>query len=122
MHQNLIYLKKIVDNYVNNNFITVKNNPVLNEQLKTISKYIPEFFNQVDGTSLPVSTIKALQKVLQNPYFNTLSESDKKVMVIATLLHNTDKISGTTSESAFDAYFIAKRLNMSNQDAKKIYI
>lgn len=115
-------VKKIVDNYVNNNFITVKNNPVLNEQLKTISKYIPEFFNQVDGTSLPVSTIKALQKVLQNPYFNTLSESDKKVMVIATLLHNTDKISGTTSESAFDAYFIAKRLNMSNQDAKKIYI
>ena len=114
-------VKTVVDNYTDNNFITVKDNPILNQALKDISKFMPEIFNQVDGTNLPVSTIKSLQKVVQNPKFDTLSSSDKKVMLLSTLLHNTDKVSGSTSESAFDAYFISKRFNMSDSEAQKIY-
>ncbi len=114
-------VKTVVDNYTDNNFITVKDNPILNQALKDISKFMPEIFNQIDGTNLPVSTIKSLQKVVQNPKFDTLSSSDKKVMLLSTLLHNTDKVSGSTSESAFDAYFISKRFNMSDSEAQKIY-
>ena len=114
-------VKTVVDNYTDNNFVTVKDNPVLNQQLKDISKYMPEIFNQIDGSGLPVSTIKSLQKVVQNPKFETLSESDKKVMILSTLLHNTDKTSGSTSESAFDAYFISQRFGVSDKEAQKIY-
>ena len=114
-------VKNVVDNYTDNNFVTVKDNPILNQQLKDISKYMPEIFNQIDGSGLAVSTIKSLQKVVQNPKFDTLSDSDKKVMVLSTLLHNTDKVSGSTSESAFDAYFISQRFGVSDIEAQKIY-
>ena len=114
-------VKNVVDNYTDNNFVTVKDNPILNQQLKDISKYMPEIFNQIDGSGLAVSTIKSLQKVVQNPKFDTLSDSDKKVMVLSTLLHNTDKVSGSTSESAFDAYFISQRFGVSDIKAQKIY-
>lgn len=114
-------LKPIVDKYTSNNFITIKDNPELNQQLKKISKYMPEIFNQVDGSKTAVDTIKTLQKIVQNPTFEKLSDSDKKVMLISTLLHNTDKVSKDTAESAFDAYFIAKKFNTTDAEAKKIY-
>ncbi|MFI3300552.1 MAG: hypothetical protein R3Y28_03940 [Candidatus Gastranaerophilales bacterium] len=114
-------MKSIVENYTDNNFITTKDNPQLNQMLKDISKYIPEIFNQIDRSSTFVDTIKSLQKVVQNSKFEILSSSDQKVMLLSTLLHNTDKISGSTSESAFDAYFIAKKFNISDKEAQKIY-
>lgn len=114
-------VKTVVDNYTNNNFITTKDNPELNALLKEVSRFMPELFNQIDGANDFVGTIKSLQKVVRNPKFVQLSDSDKKVMILATLLHQTDKTSGKTSESAFDAYFIAKRFNLSDSDAQKLY-
>jgi len=114
-------VRTVVDNYTNNNFITTKDNPKLNALLKEVSRFMPELFNQIDGANDFVGTIKSLQKVVRNPKFVQLSDSDKKVMILATLLHQTDKTSGKTSESAFDAYFIAKRFNLSDSDAQKLY-
>ena len=114
-------LRKVIDDYVNNNFVTVKDNPLLNQQLKELSKVLPEIFNQIDGSKASVNMIKSLQKIVKNAVFEKLSESDKRVIIIATLLHNTDKISNNISESAFDAFFIAKKFNMTDEEAQKVY-
>ena len=113
-------LKTLIDDYVNNNFVTVKDNPSLNRQLKELSKVLPEIFNQIDGSKSSVSMIKSLQKIVKNSDFENLSESDKRVIIVATLLHNTDKISGSTKESSFDAYFISKKFNITDEDAQKV--
>jgi len=65
--------------------------------------------------------IKSLQKIVKTQAYESLSESDKRVIMVATLLHNTDKISNNVAESSFDAYFIAKKFNMSDEEAKKVY-
>lgn len=114
-------MKGLVDSYTDNNFITVKDHPELNEVLKEISKLVPEIFNQIDGSKMPVETIKALQKIVQKPGFDNLSDSDKKVLITATLLHNTDKASGSTSESAFDAYYIGQKMGLSKAELAKLY-
>ena len=114
-------LRKVVEDYSDNNFITTKDNPILNQQLKELSKSVPEIFNQIDGSKDPVEMIKALQKIVKNPNFDKLSETDKRVLTLATLLHKTDKLSNNSAESAFDAYFIAKKFNLSKVDAQKVY-
>ena len=114
-------LRKIIDDYVNNNFVTVKDNPLLNQQLKELSKVLPEIFNQIDGSKTSVNMIKSLQKIVKNSAFENLSESDKRVIMVATLLHNTDKTSNSVKESAFDALFIAKKFNMTDEEAQKVY-
>ncbi len=114
-------MKGLVDNYTDNNFITVKDHPELNAVLKEISRLVPEIFNQIDGSKTPVEMLKTLQKIVQKPEFNNLSDSDKKVMITATLLHNTDKISGSTSESAFDAYYIGEKMGLSKAELLKVY-
>ena len=114
-------MKGLVDNYTDNNFITVKDHPELNAVLKEISRLVPEIFNQIDGSKIPVETIKALQKIVQKPNFDNLSDSDKKVIITATLLHNTDMASGSTSESAFDAYFIGEKMGLNKQELTKLY-
>ncbi len=114
-------LRKLVRDFTDNNFITVKDNPALNRQMKELSKTLPEIFSQIDGSEVPVKMLKSLQKIVKNPQFEKLSESDKRVLSVAALLHNTDKLSHNSTESAFDAYFIAKKFNMTEPEAQKVY-
>lgn len=111
----------LVNNYENNNFLTVKDNPLLNEQLKALSKVLPEIFNQIDGSKAPIDMLKSLQKIVNNTAYDNLPESDKRVLLVAALLQNTDKLSNSIQEAAFDAYFIAKKFNMTDEEAVKVY-
>ena len=65
--------------------------------------------------------LKTAQTNTKNPKFAKLSDSDKKVLTFATLLHNTDKNFGDTTDSAFDAFFIAQKFGFSDNEAKKVY-
>lgn len=114
-------VKTFVEEYTNNNFVTIKDKPSLNNLLNDIAKDMPELYNQVDDTNSFVNTIKSLQKIVQKPNYEKLSETDKRVLILATLLHNTDKVSNSTSESAFDAYFISKKFGITDEEAQKIY-
>lgn len=114
-------MKPLVNDYTNNNFITVKDYPQLTNDLKDISKLMPEIFRQIDGSNLPVTTVKTLQKVVQKPNFDALSDSDKKVLTMAVLLHNTDNTSGSIQGCAFDGFFIGQKLGLSEAEAVKLY-
>ena len=114
-------MKSTVDEYINSNFVTTNDIPELNRMLKILSADMPEIFNQIDNSANSVKMIKSMQKIVQNPAFDKLSSSDQKTLMLATLLHNTDKMSGSASEAAFDAYFIAKKFNISDAEAQKVY-
>ena len=117
----IVKMKSTVDEYTNSNFVTTNDIPELNRMLKTLSADMPEIFNQIDNSANSVKMIKSMQKIVQNPAFDKLSPSDQKTLMLATLLHNTDKMSGSASEAAFDAYFIAKKFNISDAEAQKVY-
>lgn len=110
-----------VDSFLNNNALTVKDNPQLNSLLNDLFNNCPEILNQIDGTTEFANTIKRLQTIAKRQDFKTLSDSDKKIIVLATLVENTDKSINTSKDAAFDAFFIGQKYGLSDNDAKKLY-
>ena len=110
-----------VDSFLNNNALTVKDNPQLNSLLNDLFNNCPEILNQIDGTQEFAKTVKRLQTIVNCQDFKTLSNSDKKIIVLATLVENTDKSINTSKDAAFDAFFIGQKYGLSDNDAKKLY-
>lgn len=110
-----------VDSFLNNNALTVKDNPQLNSLLNDLFNNCPEILNQIDGTQEFAKTIKRLQTIANREEFKALSDSDKKIIVLATLIENTDKSINTSKDAAFDAFFIGQKYGLSDNDAKKLY-
>lgn len=110
-----------VDSFLNNNALTVKDNPQLNSLLNDLFNNCPEILNQIDGTQEFAKTIKRLQTIANREEFKALSDSDKKIIVLATLIENTDKSINTSKDAAFDAFFIGQKYGLSDNEAKKLY-
>lgn len=71
-------------------------------------------------------SLKVMQKVSQDPQFKTLNESDKKVMILATMMHDITKGEGFSDkthsiEGSFDTFFIAKKFNLTRSEEIKLY-
>ena len=80
---------------------------------------IPDVFARFENGKVPRETIDALNRIKQNPEFKNLSDADKKVLTIATLLHQM--YGNNVAHAAFDAFFIAKQYGLSDIEAKKVY-
>lgn len=70
-------------------------------------------------------SLKVMQKVTQDPRFAKLNESDKKIMMLATLMHDITKAEGSidkthASEGSFDSFFIAKKFNLTKEEEIKL--
>ena len=70
-------------------------------------------------------SLKVMQKIVQDPKFEQLNESDKKLMLLASLLHDITKAEGISdgthaSEGSFDAYYIAKKIKLSRDEELKL--
>lgn len=110
-----------VDRFLNNNALTVKDNPQLNSLLNDLFNNCPEILNQIDGTVEFAKTVKRLQTIVNCEEFKTLSDSDKKIIELAILVENTDKSINTSKDAAFDAFFIGQKYGLSDNEAKKLY-
>lgn len=71
-------------------------------------------------------SLKVMQKIVQNPQFDNLNESDKKVMLLASLLHDITKEEGAPDpthqlECSFDAFYISKKFNLTQSEQTKLY-
>ncbi len=76
--------------------------------------------------TLDKHTLKVLQGVVSNPKFQNLSTEDKKILSIASLLHDITKTEGLRDlahpmESAFDAFYIIQKMNLPEEQQLKIY-
>ena len=108
-------------------------NPQVEELLNKVIDVMPELRTQIGkvqhGTQVFdvfKHSLKVMQKVAQDPKFETLNESDKKIMMLASLLHDITKAEGYTDKThakqgGFDTFFIAKKFNLSKEEEIKLY-
>ncbi len=109
------------------------NNPKIEELLNNIVGTFPELRTQIDRIQhgahkydIMKHSLKVMQKIVQNPDYEKLSESDKRIMLICAMLHDGNKTEGMidkfhAEESAFDAYYIINKLDLSSEEKIKIY-
>ncbi len=110
----------------------------LEEKLNNIIKALPELRTTIgriqhgmNGTKGPHQfdvfnhSLKVMQGVVQNPKFKDLNDSDKKIMLLASLLHDIAKQEGIDDiyhavNSSTDVKSIIKKFNLTNNEEYKL--
>lgn len=105
----------------------------LADDLNDIIKVFPEFLTVVgkanDGVhdlSIDVDSLAALQNVMKNPDYQKLSDEEKQILQISTLLKDLTKLEGHEDKthaqfSAFDAYNIVEKLDLPREKRLQVY-
>ncbi|MCD7779789.1 MAG: hypothetical protein LUH05_03875 [Candidatus Gastranaerophilales bacterium] len=125
-------LRENVIRFSEDNHITCNNENVetlLNEIAASLPELRPMIGKIQHGThdfDIMQHSLKVMKKIVENPEFNKLNESDKKIMLIASLLHDITKREGTRdktheTEGSFDSFFIAKKFNLSREEEIKLH-
>ncbi len=114
-------LSNLVKEFSDSNIITIENNPQLEKFLNNIRKDFPEILNSIDGSESFVNNIKAMQKIIQNPEFENLENSDKRILLFAALFRDTNKCLNSTDEIAKDILGFALKLDFSKTELMKLY-
>ena len=109
------------------------NNPEIEQFLNEVIDALPELRTTIGkkqhGTQafdVMQHSLKVMQKITQDINFTKLSESDKKVMLLASLMHDITKSEGRidkthANESSFDTYFIAQKFKLSKEEEIKLH-
>ena len=109
------------------------NNPQVEQLLNQLMVSLPEIRTMIGRTQhgthdfdVMQHSLKVMQKITQDPNFEMLSESDRKVMLIASLMHDITKVEGKTdgthaTQSSFDTFFIARKFNLTKEEGIKMY-
>lgn len=109
------------------------NDPQTEKLLNQVMETLPELRTMIGRTQhgthdfdVMQHTLKVLQKITQEPYFKNLNESDKKVVTLATLMHDMTKTEGKTDathaiQGSFDGFFISKKFNLTREEGIKMY-
>ena len=109
------------------------NNKKLESLLSSVLDVLPELYTTIDRPQhgqhqydVFKHSLKVMQKIAQNPQFENLNESDKKVILLGSLLHDITKAEGKADpkhalECSFDAFYIAKKFNLSQDEQTKLY-
>ena len=131
-------LRNDVVNFSKNNRIKCEN-PQVEQFLNEIAEVLPEIRTMIgkaqhgnNGTrgahdyDVMKHSLKVMQKISQDPKFAKLSESDKKVMLLASLMHDITKAEGHpdgyhAENGAFDVFFISKKFNLTSEEETKLY-
>jgi len=114
------------------------NNPQIEKFLNEVVEVLPELRSMIGrtqhGNGKPAGhdfdvmqhSLKVLQKIVQEPKFKDLNDSDKRIMALTSLLHDITKFEGLVdkthaTESAFDAFYISKKFNLTRDEEIKLY-
>ncbi len=137
--------KKVIENLRKNAVNFTKNNKVicsnkaLETELNEIIKALPELRTSIGNIQAGMNntygshqydvfkhSLKVMQGIVKNPDYKNLNESDKKIMLLASLLHDITKTEGYIDKahpdnSSFDAFFIAKKFKLNQEEEIKLY-
>ena len=117
----------------NNGRIIQSSNKQLELLLNKLAKEVPSIKDKIcikkfgaHDFDVIKHSLKVMQKISQDPKFKELNESDKKIMMLASLLHDITKPEGLAdgfhaTNSSFDAFFIAKKFNLTKDEEIKLY-
>ena len=125
-------LRENVIRFSENNEIT-SNNKVIGSILNEIKKALPEIHTMIGRSQYGLHdydvfkhSVKVMQKIVQNPMFDNLNDSDKKVMLLASLFHDIRKAEAIpdplhASQCSFDSYYLSKKFNLTEPERTKLY-
>lgn len=125
-------LRENVIRFSENNQIEC-NNKTIEKELNEIVSVLPELRTMINKPQHKTHdfdvfkhSLKVMQKVVQDEKFEQLNDSDKKIMLLATLMHDITKYEGTSDgthpmESSYDTFFIAKKFNLPKDEEIKLY-
>ncbi len=125
-------LREKVISFSEYNCIT-SNIPEIDDELNTILNMFPELRttigrNQYGAHNYDVfkHSLKVMHSIVQTPEFETLNESDKKLMLLCSLFHDISKVECLSDpmhpmESSFDTFYITKKLNLTHDERIKLY-
>lgn len=126
------YVKKFtIENAIipDNRFIS----PEMAENLNDILKALPELFSiigkvqhKTQDYTVDVHTLAVLQECVKDLRFDALSKQEKQQLMLAALLHDITKEEKEIDKShlknsAYDAYFLLEKFNLSKQEKLNIY-
>lgn len=126
-------VRPLVERFTADNKITIEGKPELTKEMNDIVELFPEFKSVIGKEqhkthdyTVDVHTLKVLQGVMSNPKYKTLSAEDKKLLDIATLMHDLTKAEGMIDKthpqySAYDTYYILDKMKMPEKDKIKVY-
>ena len=109
------------------------NNPAVQNLLNDVVDVLPELRAQIGKVQHKTHdfdvfkhSLKVMQKVAQEPNLKNLNESDKKIMMLASLLHDITKGEGYAdkthaAQGSFDTFFISKKFNLTPDEEIKLY-
>ena len=109
------------------------NNKDIEVLLNRVLEVLPELYTTINrpqhgkhGYDVFKHSLKVMQKIVQNPNFENLNDNDKKIIILASLLHDITKAEGKPdpsheTECSFDAFFISKKFNLSQDEQTKLY-
>ena len=114
------------------------NNPKVEQFLNEVIEALPELRTTIGkkqhgngenyGHDFDIMqhSLKVMQKVAQDPKFATLNESDQKIMLLASLMHDITKSEGRVDKThanygTFDSFFIAQKFNLSKEEEVKLH-
>ena len=125
-------LRPYVIKFSENNKISCDNKDI-ETSLNEIVETLPEFRTTIGREQYGMHefdvlkhSLKLMQKTVQNPKFETLNDSDKKIMMLSALLHDITKAEIKPDplhnfESSFDAFYISKKFNLTQDERIKLY-
>lgn len=97
------------------------NGEISENNLQQILKIFPEIATK-DGT-ISKSSLKILQKMNKDGRFAELTSEDKLTLQLAALFKDSSSIHGVKDieQSAYNAYYLAEKLNLPHEDKLKLY-
>lgn len=125
-------LNQTIQKFSKNNPVQIEGEEELSEQLTLLFGAMPELYttvgkkqNKTHDFTLDIHTLNVLQKTMNNPKYQALSDEDKKTMQMAALLHDISKKEGINDElhaetGAIAAYSILERLNMPKEKRRDV--
>lgn len=125
-------LRSDVIRFSENNLVQCDNKDI-EYSLNKILKFLPELHTAIGKIQHPTHSfdifkhsLKVLQKISQDEKFQELNDSDKKIMMLAALLHDITKLEGSVDkthpkEGAFDAYYIAQKFGLTREEEIKLF-
>ncbi|MBQ1612294.1 MAG: HD domain-containing protein, partial [Alphaproteobacteria bacterium] len=125
-------LRPYVIRFSQNNQIKCTN-PQVEQLLNEVVEALPEIRTAIGrgqhkthDFDVMQHSLKVMQKVVQDPRFEQLNESDQKVLLLASLMHDITKAEGKSdkthaNESSFDTFFISKKFKLTKEEEIKLH-